>query len=352
MKRTLLAVAVVLLVAGALGAQTIDVDLSALGDDFTVLMAGLGYDLLPNFQQAAIWSVGPGVASLGESRFYVSMSLGALLSDGILSVINDGDYELLDVGGLLESALSAGGSTSAGDAITFIQGFFPYPVLRAAVGFAAGPVEVGVDVSGFPQGITDGVTGLAGRLTGATIDGVTLSAFHIGARARTPLVTAGGPLPEVSVGAGYSLSTFQLGYGLDSIGSLDDLGGVGSLTLEGTLTVATDIHSFGIDVNVSKRLGFFAPFIGLSPYLQLAEYTGGVEEFDAVLSDGTISISYTDDDPATNQDPVAVITDTDLGALLTGGFELFLGRTVIFVHGSYTVGEGSPGVSLGTRLQL
>lgn len=348
MKRVLVVVGALLFSVGSAGAQT--VDLSPLGDDFTALMAGLGYDLIPNLEQAALWSQGPGVATLGDSKFYFSTSLGALISGGILTFVDEENsaFELLDVSTLLEQALS--GSEQAASVLTTLQGFFPYPTLRAALGFAVGPVEVGLDVSGFPQGLTNAAAGLASRFVGedSGLEALALSALHLGTRARTSLLDDGGPLPAISIGTGYVISTFNMGYSLGSIDSLP-LGAAGDLSLGGDLVLESAIHSFGIDVSASKRLGFFVPFVGVSPWLQLTNYRGGVENFTAVLSDdnpGTDDLEYTD------EDPIANIVSADLSMLTTFGFEMFLGRTVIFVHGSYTIGEGSPGVALGTRFQF
>ena len=54
-----------------------------------------------------------------------------------------------------------------------------------------------------------------------------------------------------------------LGYDL---GTLDPVSvSAGDLYLGGELLVQAAIHSFGLDLHLSKAFGVFVPFVGLSP---------------------------------------------------------------------------------------
>jgi hypothetical protein len=362
MKRIALALCLVLVIAFTAPA----LDLQLLGQDFDTFIYGFGEELLPDLAQAAIWGQFPGTAVYPEdSNFFFTISTGAILTGGIFTFTDpdDNPFEVLDVPNILDEQLTAAG---VGGFYDGIRNFFPVPVLRLSSGFRLpGDLELMFDLSGFPQFITDAVTGLV-----PDVDNITLNAFHAGTRVRYGLLKEEGAFPAISIGGGYSFSGFQLGYGLGSIGTPVDKSGIpgnpdgtyGStnlpngwtLFLLGDLLMGSTIHSFGFDFQVSKQFGVFAPFIGVSPYYQLASFTGNIGGPDGGGFGAFISYNNggSDVDAEYNADaPVASWVDNDLSLLLTGGVDLVLGGFVLEVHGSWNVADGSPGAKLGFRFQ-
>ena len=272
--------------------------------------------------------------------------------DGILSFVEptNAGFDTLNVYGLFEEILSA--SAAAGNAIDSVQNFFPYPISRAALGFRlpAG-LEAMVDFSIFPQFLTNTAVGAANKWGGLTLSDVQLNALHVGSRVRKVLLQDAPGIPAISVGAGYSYSGFNIGYDFGQIDPVETV--IGFLHFAGELYLQNRIHSFGLDLQVSKNLGFFVPFVGISPYYQLSSFSGGVGttespfvafvDYDGVGEDH--DIDYNGDDPAT------ALVDNDLSFLVFGGFDLVFGRLAMEVHAAYNVGEAWPAVTIGTRWQ-
>ncbi|MBU8914029.1 MAG: hypothetical protein KOO61_08410 [Spirochaetales bacterium] len=338
-----------LLVAVLSGAAFAQADISGIGTDFENLIEQLGEDMLPNLEQSAIWGQFPGQAALpDDSRFFFTMSAGAVLGfNGLLSFVEptNAAFEILNVYELVQEIVA--GSEQADDLITFIQGFFPYPVARSALGFRlpAG-FEAMVDFAIFPQFLANTATNL--------IDAVPpfeMNTLHVGTRVRKVLLQDAPGVPAVSVGAGYSYTGFNLAYDFTGMQGISTA--IGELNLAGELYLRNRINSFGLDLQVSKQLGFFVPFVGISPYYQLAAFSGGVgtttNEFDAYVDFSETAeerdIPYDGDPPATT------LSDNDLSFVVFGGFDLVFGNLALQVHSSYSVGEGWPAVTIGTRWQ-
>ena len=340
---------VTLLIAAAIAGTGSAADISGLGRDFETVIDRLGAEMIPNLQQAAIWGQFPGVATLPDgTRFFFTLTGGALLSDGILKFTGDTTaFEVLNVPNLIDGVLSGAGDT-AQNLFQGIQGFFPYPMLRTAFGLALpGGIEAMVDVAGFPQFLTGFISGFAG------IDALTLNTLHIGTRVRKGIVRDAGPFPAVSVGVGYGYGGMNIGYDLSAIGGGGEYGSIdvelGELNLKGALGIASRVHSFGLDLHASKAFGFLVPFVVVSPYYHLASFSGGIAGFDAYIdfNDGGSEkdIEYNGTEPDT------AWVDNDLSLVLAGGFDLVFGRSVLQLHGSWNVLKGSPGVTVGVRWQ-
>ena len=345
MKRIGILFLLVAVVSGAAFAQ----DISGVGTDFENLIEQLGEDMLPNLEQLAAWGQFPGQAALPEdSRFFFTMSTGAVLGfNGLLSFVEptNAAFEVRNVDELVHEIVA--GSDQANNLITFIKGFFPYPIARSALGFRlpAG-FEAMVDFAIFPQFLANTVTTLVDA-----VPQFEMNALHVGTRVRKVLLRDAPGVPAVSVGAGYSYTGFNLAYDFTGMAGISTA--IGELNLAGKLYLQNRIHSFGLDLHVSKELGFFVPFIGISPYYQLANFSGGVgteaKPFDAYVDfdngDPVEDIPYNGADPATT------LSDNDLSFVVFGGFDLVFGRLALQVHSSYNVGEAWPAVTIGTRWQ-
>ncbi len=357
MKRVLLALLLVI----ALGTGVVAQDLELLGQDFRTFVTGLGSDLLPGMGQAAMWGRFPGSAVYPPgSRFFVSLSAGTILTSGILDYPDpdspDNPFSVLNLPKILNDALSEAGDE--GGLLAGARSLFPLPIARISTGVRLpANIELMVDLAGFPRFVSGFATGLAG------LSGVELSALHVGTRIRKGVLSGAGPFPALSIGGGYTYSGFRIGYDLAAIGGSKAFPEHGStqigpwdLFLKGDLSMGSSIHSFGIDLQVSKALGFFVPFIGLSPYYQIASFYGNIGGPDADTNTFDAFIAYDPDNPTKDVSygaapPIARWVDNDLTLLLHGGFDLVFGGFVIEVHGSWAVAKGHPGIALGMRFQ-
>jgi hypothetical protein len=345
-----------LLLAMLSGAAFAQADISGVGTDFENLIEQIGEEMLPNIEQSAIWGQYPGQAALPEgSRFFFTGSLGAVLGfNGLLGFVEptNAAFDTLNIYEIVNTVLTSGGDggAAASSAIETLQNFFPYPIARFALGFALpADLEMMADFAIFPQFISNGVVSIANNWV--TIPPFVMNALHAGTRVRKVVLRDAPGLPAISIGAGHSYTGFNIGYDFGSLDGIDTA--IGSVHLAGEFFLQNRIHSFGIDFQMSKNLGAFVPFIGISPYFQLAGFTGGIgttaSPFDAYVdfeNGGTErDIEYDADDPNTT------LTDNDLALVLFGGFDLVFGKLALQVHGSYSIGEAWPAVTIGTRWQ-
>ncbi len=349
MKRWIVLIAIALLVVAGVSAQ----DLDGLGRDFERMIDEIGAELLPDLEQSAIWGQYPGVASYADqTNFFMSISLGTLLTDGLIGFVDETEFEVLNVSNLLQEIVEQSGSAAAGNLVDGLKTFFPVPVARLALGFTLPrDVEAMIEFGGFPGFITGWIGGAAG------LDSLELGMYHAGAKVRKGLLADSGPFPAISLGGGYAFTGFNFAYDLATIGEKDNgygqvSVGLGELNVQGLLNVASQVHTFGVDLQASKALGFFVPFVGVSPYYHFASFGGGVgtdETFEAYvdyLDGGTPEdITYTGDAPST------AWVDHDLSFVVFGGFDMVFGDFVIQVNSSWSVAKGSPGVSLNARWQ-
>lgn len=349
MKRIgLIALLVVVLTVGVF-AQ----DITLIGQDFENLITELGAEVLPNLEQSVAWGAFPGLAIMPEDTgFFMTFTLGTLISGGIFGFAEPDNpaFEVLDIGSLMETILATAGSDSATNIYNGIRGFFPYPVARTTVGYQlpAG-VEMMVDFAIFPQFVANLVTRIANN-AGASIGDVTLNALHVGSLIRVPILHDAGVFPGVSIGAGYSYGGFALGYDLSSIGAVAT--SLGDLYLEGDMQVSSSIHTIELDLQMSKAIGPFVPFIGIAPHFHIADFSGYVGETE---DDFTAGIDLDDDQIIDSTylgtRPNVSGLDNDLSILLHGGFDLSFAKFALELHASWTIGKGSPGVVLGMRWQ-
>ncbi len=348
MKRLVLVLVAILLITGFASA----LDLQGLGRDFEVVIEGLGEALLPSLEQSAIWGQYPGIASYADTtNFFVAQSFGAVFSPGLLGFVNDEDsFAVLNVPGLFTGLLDSTGNDTISGLFSTLQTFFPVPIVRTGVGFAVNDVEIMLSAGGFPRFITTFATGLA------DIEGIELGMGYFGGKVRGGILEDSGPFPAIALGGGYSYTGLNLGFDLSSGETgytQQDIEGLGILNFQGDLAVNSQIHTFGLDLQLSKALGFFVPYLGIAPYYHIARFGGTVgasesNPFDAFIDydgDGDRDEEYDGDAPDTT------VVDDNLSFVLYGGFDMILGGFVIQIGGSWSVAKGAPAATLTFRLQ-
>ena len=341
MKKSIFVLAILMLICAPLFSQ----DLRPIGTDLSAFLEELGKEVIPYLQQNALWGDGLGTAQFGDnSRFYVSLGAGATFADGITRFVekDNSGFDLLNVYGLIDEATNTGGKM--GDLYDSAKKGVVYPALRLSGGFVpVSDLEVSVLLSVFPQMLADTAVAVAGL----GIDDLVFNRFNAGVRVRKPLMPDNGPFPAVSIGAGYTYSQFNLGYPLPKDDFKQDIEG-SPLSVEGDLAVHTSLHSFGLDLSISKKLYIFVPFLKFSSWYQLANYTGEIQDFDAVLNlPGNDDVKYSDQE---KDSPGASLIIQDLAFILGGGFEINIGKFAILASGSYSLDSGAFGAGLGFRM--
>ena len=323
-RRALIALLIGMAVTLPVSAQ----NFTGLKNDLTTLFEKIGEDMLPQLQHVAKSGDALGGATLPEDRrFFAALSTGAVFSDGISDSLNEANYEVIDATALLDDALS-----NAGPLQDLYQDFLPYPMLRASFGIGLPrDIEVAGMVAFFPQGLSSAIGNAAG------IDGLEFSTFNAGIRARKTLLASDGWIPAVSMGVGYSFTGFGVGYELPTVDQ-QDIG----LEFTGDLDLSGNVHTAGLDFAVSEPLGFFVPFIKVSPYYQAASFEGGIKNLDATFSGS----SYP------GEDPIAEASTYDFALEFGTGFELNLGGFGLLAEGTYGASSQAFGAELGMRLQF
>ena len=331
MKRILLLVLCFFLFGGVV----FSIDLLPIGRDLEIFLEEIGKASVPFLQQAALTGEGLGIAQFShDTNWYIAVTPAVVFSKGLLEFAAQEDvFELLNVNGLISDGL---GQAGLGTGFTDDDAILLLPYVRLNVGFAM-PLgrEMSLIFSVFPQFIAD--------LTGSSIgyDGLTLNRWNAGVRLRKPLISDSGGFPAISLGVGYTISNFNLGIQLPDDFE-QDISGT-PLSVTGDLTITTWLHTFGVDLAVSKKLGFFVPFIKLSSYYQLTTFNGAIENFEATALADTYSAQG-------GADPEAEITRSDLSFLTTAGFEILLGKFAFLFDGNYSFSTYSFAVNFGMRL--
>ncbi len=311
-------------------------DFSSIENDFSSLLREFGKELAPSVFQSSVCGSGMGEAELGEfPHFYFSTSGGAVFSHGIGNLLDNSNYELLNVSGIVDTFVS--GTEGVGDILETLKTSLPYPNMRLSMGIGIiGGWEVQVLFALFPQAITNVVGDLSG------ISGLEFNALNTGVRVRKVLVSDYAGYPAISLGMGYSYSGINIGYTLPDI---DQSGEGFSLTLsDSKLSVTEVVHSVGINFLISKKLFIFVPFIGLDSWYQFNSYSasiGGKASFSSDAGGDTKDFSAE-----------SLYDVRDLAILFSGGLEIKLGAFSLTSVVSFNPNNLVSSANTGLRIQF
>jgi hypothetical protein len=339
-----LLVLIALVSAGGASAQTTLPDLTPLYEELGVVLDQLGRDTLPHLQQFGLMMDGSGKAEIGKGLF-LSLSAGAAFLPGIATfrVADPSPFEFLNFDGLLAPLL---GTFPAGVKGIYDDSasFFLDPGLRVSAGFA---LAQGVEVWGH-FGIFPNVVGMVAGLVPSleALGAAEVTRMNAGGRVRLVLVHDQKALPAVSLGVGYTYTQFRLS--LPGVGSLLS-GGIEiapglTLGLDGDLNALTRLHTAGVELNISKKLLFVAPFMRFGAWYQWARYEAGIDGFAMTLGG----------EPLPGTDALAPVTLElrDLSFVAAGGIELVLGKAGIILQGSYNTASKTPAASATLQFRI
>ncbi len=322
-----------------LGVSVFGQDFTSLGNDFSSLLEQFGKELAPSIFQSSVSGSGMGEAELGNfPHFYFSSTVGVVFSHGIGNLLNNSNYELLNVSGLVDTAL--GGNSSFQGVLDTIKTMLPYPSARIAVGIGmASGWELQVLFAIFPQFVTATISGIAGLEENT----VTFNSLNTGLRIRKVLISDTGGFPAVSLGLGYTFSNLNIGY---SIPAIEQSGGSFNLSLSSsTLSIAETVNSVGINLAISKRLSVFIPFFGVDAWYQFNNYSANITGLKATIDVSGTEKTY-DFSPSANYQII------DLSVLTSAGLEIKLGGFAITTVAIFSPSTLTLSVGTGVRMQF
>lgn len=254
MKRIIAVGALALTIAASTFAQTLD----SFKSTFTSLAGSMATSLAADASIGSNWSD----AYIGSfPHFGVGLTAGAVFTgSGTVP-----DLSSLGVSGVPSQFSSVG---------------LPVPALGGSfkIGIPFLPIDVGVRGMYVPSSITDTLLGSSG---------VSASLASFGLQVRYALVKQTVLLPNVSIGAAYNYQKGNLSAPLGSGKNYT------VQTNEGATTIATSQpklnvdwtgYSFDFTAQVSKKLLFIVPYLGLGASFGSSSVTGGV--------DASVSTSY------------------------------------------------------------
>lgn len=318
-------VTALLLLALALAGAHAQTPVEILAGDLSDFLLETGREVTPHMQTSAITSLEAGSAQIGNfPRMYLSLGLGAMFTDGIANVV-DAEYTI-DVEGILEE--EAGGN----DVYELVRDFLPLPVVRVVygVGLAEG-FEANLQLMTIPSALTDS----------AGVSGVNAGLTNVGGRLRKTILQDGPGVPALSLGVGYIYSSFNLGFDLIELESVD-VGDTEITIGDGEISYELVSNSAGVDVRISEQLGPIIPYIGLASWYQWSQFEGGVDGLKGTV--GSASVGPVNE--------LRSFSDNDLNTILTAGMDLKLGFFVFFLEGSYAFSTQAPAAYTGFRFQF
>jgi hypothetical protein len=264
MKRALVILGLLILLAGAASAQV--PDLTGFQDTFAAFAAGMA-DTLPATAAAAGLSWSP--AYIGQlPHFGVGLSVGAFTIP----------YATVQ-------PLLAGLDIALPTELQFVQTFglpIPAVALDARLGGILFPFDVGFKVGFIPEALRD------------KLGDVNADYLLLGGDIRLPLLKGDGPLPSISISGGYTYMRANVGVP-DIVGAGDyalPLGGMPGFPLVYTLIFqdpdlefAWDTHTFVGKLQASMDLLVFTPHVGLGFAYGISHAGGGLNA-PILLDDG------------------------------------------------------------------
>ncbi len=312
---------VTLLLVGLAG-TSVFAQFAQLESDFSKLMLLLGREVMPHVQQNDLAGTGIGVASLEGDFFYVALTAGAVVSDGILKFVdqNNTEFTTLDVYGLLDDNIPSSGFGR--DLYDESKKMFPFPTLKLALGLRL----VGLDFIFTGIGVPGGIV---------STDDLEADLLNFGVRIRKDILKEKGWFPTVSLGVGYVYSGIHLKYTLTEF--TQDYSGQ-DLKISGGVSLDTRVHSFGFDVGISRTLLILTPFLRTSLWYQNAFYeTKG--NLTAQLDAGTPQAFS----------PSAKVTIDDWAVMFAGGLDINLFLLQLCATGTYNPSTKGWGAELSLR---
>ena len=297
-----------------------------LETDFSQFMLLLGREILPEIQQNDLAGTGIGQASMGKSHFFVSLTGGAVVSDGILKFVNEdnSNFTVLDVNGMINDNIGDG---FAADLYDQSKDMFPYPTFKVAAG-----VRI-LDLDFILSGIM-----VPAVLAESLSEDVSANLLNFGLRVRKPILKEAGWLPTVSPGLGYVYSGVHLQYTLNDF--TQDYSGQ-DLNINGDFTLDTRVHSLGFDLGISKTFSIFTPFMRTAVWYQRASFDAE-GDFTAQIGTGT----------ASKLAPSAEVAINDMAVILSGGLDLNLFVFRLCTTATYNLSTSSYGGEIAARFQF
>lgn len=257
------------------------INLVPLGDDLSILFTDLSRDFIPVINQNSVMGDVYGRAEMKDNKkFYINLySIGLTKNSGVAQVLRDENSEwgfFLPLSDVVNSAIGDG---DVKDYYDMTGDIFGLPLIKLGFGFVL-PMDMELHFYGsYLPSISYGSIM-------SELSDLSLEIIDIGGKLRRPVLHDEGVLPGVSVGIHYSYSSFILGYTLGSISDLTgsgiELAGFGDLDLSGDFDVKTVTVSYGANLDISKTLGFFTPFVSLVPTFHNTTYNTSAN-LDAVL---------------------------------------------------------------------
>lgn len=341
------AVALLAVVPGVVFAQT-EPDLTPLYNEFAVLFDEIGADSISHIQQFGLTMDGTGRAQIGPHVFF-SWSAGTVFLPGILTFrAGDNPFTIFDINQIVSGMLES--EPALADLYAGSAEFFLNPGMRLTLGAGLkNGLEFYAHFGIIPQALITATEGLLQNFV--DIQGLVFNRFNAGVRIRKVLLSDQGAFPAVSLGAGYTLTRFNMG--LNDLSALPlegfEMSGF-SLGLDGALNIGTSMHTAGVELAVSKTLLFFAPFVKITGYYQWTRYTGGIENLQVTMTNSALP----DLDPivATGTDPVSEQRISDLSFVGSAGFELVFGKLSFIAQGAYDVGSATPAANVSIQFRF
>ncbi len=310
---------------------------SGLQNDFSHVLFNLGEEIVPTIQQNDLSGVGIGQATLGKSHFFISLTAGTVVSNGLLKFRNETDWNTLDIQSLLNSFVPSSGLGR--DLYDLSANIMPYPTVKLAAGVAL-PWKLELLGAGFylPQSVGQALMDVA--LQGSNASG-SLDAGNFVVRLRRGLLEDQGWTPALSAGVGYSYSHLDLAVTLNNFQQL--VAGQ-NVVISGNFAAATTVNSLGVDVTVSKDLLFVTPFINAALWYQNASYDASANLTATVVT-------------ATNNNSTALLPSASVrlanwSPIVTSGFDINLFVLRMLISGQYNLATGFWGADLSTRVQF
>lgn len=328
-----------------------ETDLTPLYNELEVLFDEIGGDVTPHLQNYGLIMEGTGAAEIGP-HFFFSLSAGSAFLPGILTFRGEANpFDIFDLGQILEESVTSTGAVS--NIYNLSDTFFLNPGARLSLGLG---LRNGLEFFGYfgilPQFAVDLVVPLIPQ---EGLEGLTFNRFNAGLRARKVLLSDVDGFPAVSINAGYTITQFKAGVSDLKALPIPGLEFSGyDLELAGALSFKTSMHSAGIELDVSKKLGFFVPFIRFGAWQQWTTYAAGITGLTITMISQEEPLPG--EDPETLEvsgtDPASERTIRDLSFIPAGGFEFQFGKFSFILCGSYNTASGSAAADLSLQFRF